>query len=227
MVEIPFALEERLRRRRVELAAGATAVPMASGPKWVCQIVSESAEACTAPSDGQLAEARPWLEQLRPLNLRLGPCLVSGQALLASSGRDTAGRVGAYAQLAYDGAIEIVGTLPTGLWSREPCAWWPGSYEIPLVQQIETVYAPLLRALQPRTPSYLCMSLTGVQGSALIAKGQFGNERPYPLPPDVATLPLPPVCVEAFGADTRERLIAALDQVRVCAGVIPPHPFYL
>lgn len=223
MSEIPFSLSQRVEKRTTALADGATLAPMAAGLKWVCHLVSEA----PAPSHEQLAAAREWLQQLRPLNVPLVAWVEGAPALLACSARDSMGRVSTYASVARDGAIEIVGTLPSGLWSGEPCAWWPGSYEIPLIKQLDTVYAPLLQALQRGAPSYLCMSLLGMRGAALIAKGELGNERLYRLPAEVDTLVLPPVRLETFDVDAREVLMVALDQVRVCAGVTPAHPFYL
>jgi hypothetical protein len=223
MSELPFTLSQRVDERSTALAGGATLAPMAAGPKWVCQLVAEA----PAPSREQLAAARPWLAALRPLNVPLVAWAEDAPSLLACSARDSAGRVGAYAAVRSDGAVEIVAALPSGLWSREPCAWWPGSYEIPLLRQLDTVYAPLWQALQRGAPGYLCLSLLGMRGTALIAKGEFGNERPYRLPDEIDTLALPPVRFEAAVTDARDALMTALDQVRVCAGVSPAHPFYL
>ncbi|SMF02831.1 hypothetical protein [Pseudogulbenkiania subflava] len=223
MSELPFALSRRVEQRVAALAGGVTLAPMAAGPKWVCQLVAEA----PAPGQEQLAAARPWLATLRPLNVPLQDWSDEAAAALVCSARDSAGRVGAYAGVGRDGAVEIVATLPCGLWSSEPCVWWPGSYEIPLLRQLDTVYAPLWQALRPGAPGYLCMSLLGMRGTALIAKGELGNERPYRLPHEIDTLALPPVQFETAAADARDALMAALDQVRAYAGVSPAHPFYL
>ncbi|WP_232503500.1 hypothetical protein [Pseudogulbenkiania sp. NH8B] len=223
MSELPFVLSRRVEQRLAALAGGATLAPMAAGPKWVCLLVAEA----PAPSHEQLAAARPWLAALRPLNVPLPDWRDEAAAPLVCSARDRAGRVGAYAGVASDGAVEIVAALPCGLWSSEPRVWWPGSYEIPLLRQLDTVYAPLWQALRSNASGYLCLSLLGMRGTALIAKGEFGNERPYRLPHEIDTLALPPVRFAGSAAEARDALMAALDQVRACAGVSPAHPFYL
>ncbi|EEG10202.1 conserved hypothetical protein [Pseudogulbenkiania ferrooxidans 2002] len=223
MSELPFVLSRRVEQRLAALAGGATLAPMATGPKWACLLVAEA----PAPSHEQLAAARPWLAALRPLNVPLQDWRNEATAPLVCSARDRAGRVGAYAGVGSDGAVEVVAALPCGLWSSEPRVWWPGSYEIPLLRQLDTVYAPLWQALRSGAPGYLCLSLLGMRGTALIAKGEFGNERPYRLPHEIDTLALPPVRFAGSAVEARDALMAALDQVRACAGVSPAHPFYL
>lgn len=227
MFDIPQSISVQARERNAELSGGATALPMAAGPKWVCQIIPAAPEPLTTLSSAQRLAAQALLRQLRPLNIALGCCEAAEPTLLACSERDGDGLVHAYARVRPDRTIEIAGVLPTGFWQPEHRAWWPGSYEIPLLKQASAVFTPLLNALQLGCPTYLCMSLLGVQGSALIAKGQSGTERPYPIPAGVDTIQLPPVRVDAFTESTREMLIAALDQVRVCARVALPRPFYL
>ncbi|MNT28681.1 hypothetical protein D3C72_1643860 [compost metagenome] len=147
--------------------------------------------------------------------------------LLCHAHPDTDGRVQAYALLRADRSVEMVAVLPTGCWPPHAHAWWPGVYEIPLLQQITPLLLPLAGALAQPTPCSLQMTLLALQGSALIAKRQQGSERAYPLPAGVDRIELPAVRLDGGDAERKRALIQALDQVRRCAGAGTATAFYL
>lgn len=203
-------------------------IAMACGPQWHCQLLPSPGVAAGNLSAVQRQQARAMLQQLRPAGITLEQYSPHPAGELFHSRPDSAGRVQAYALLRHDGlGVEMAAVLPTGCWPPHAHAWWPGSYEIPLLQQVATLLLPLTAVLALPSPCSLRMKLQTLQGSALIAKSQQGSEQAYPLPPGMTHIILPAVCLNNFNADSKASLIQALDQVRMSAGAATATAFYL
>lgn len=206
---------------------GSAAVTMAPGPQWRCRVLPAAGVVGQPLSAWQRQQALALLAQLRPAGIALSQHASHPCGELFHSGASAAGQVHAYALLRSDRSVEMAATLPTGCWPPHAHAWWPGVYELPLLQQITPLLLPLAIALALPAPCSLQMTLLALQGSALIAKRQQGSEQVYPLPADIDRLELPPVRFDCFTAATRSALIHALDQVRACAGASSATAFYL
>lgn len=202
-------------------------IAMPPGPQWRCRLLPAPGVAGQPLSTLQRQHALALLQQLRPAGITLAPPVPHPAGLCCHAAADADGRVPAYALLRGDRSVEMVAVLPTGYWPPHAHAWWPGVYEIPLLQQITPLLLPLADALALPAPCSLQMTLLALQGSALIAKRQQGSERAYPLPPGVDRIELPAVRLDGFDAERRRALIQALDQVRRGAGAGTATAFYL
>lgn len=202
-------------------------IAMPPGPQWRCRLLPAPGVAGHPLPAAQRQHALALLQQLRPAGITLAPPVPHPAGLCCHAAADADGRVPAYALLRGDCSVEMVAVLPTGYWPPHAHAWWPGVYEIPLLQQITPLLLPLADALALPAPCSLQMTLLALQGSALIAKRQQGSERAYPLPPGVDRIELPAVRLDGFDAERRRALIQALDQVRRCAGAGTATAFYL
>lgn len=202
-------------------------IAMPPGPQWRCRLLPAPGVAGQPLSAAQRQHALALLQQLRPAGITLAPPVPHPAGLCCHAAADADGRVPAYALLRGDRSVEMVAVLPTGYWPPHAHAWWPGVYEIPLLQQITPLLLPLADALALPAPCSLQMTLLALQGSALIAKRQQGSERAYPLPPGVDRIELPAVRLDGFDAERRRALIQALDQVRRGAGAGTATAFYL
>lgn len=214
-------------KRIAELASGGAAVEMPTGPKWVCQIIPKSTEPFDLLSSSQWISVMASFLQLRPLNVPLDHCGFISSGILAHSVPDDSGLIHAYALLYPNRRIEMVGAIPTGVWPPQFHAWWPGVYEKPFLQQIGSVFFPLIASLQISGAAHLCMSLLSLKDSALIAKGIHGSERAHPIPCESDLIELAPILIDELGNNMRTDLVQAFDQVRTRAGVVSPHAFYL
>ena len=202
-------------------------IAMPCGPQWHCQLLPAPGVAGGSLSAAQRQQARMLLQQLRPAGIALECYRPHAAGELFHSRPDSAGRVQAYALLRHGQGVSMAATLPTGCWPPHAHAWWPGSYEIPLLQQVATLLLPLATVLALPTPCSLHMTLQTLQGSALIAKSRQGSEQAYPLPGGITHITLPAVNLDGFNAASKASLIQALDQVRICAGAATATAFYL
>lgn len=206
---------------------GNAVVAMPPGPQWRCRLLPAAGVVGHALSAWQRQQALALLQQLRPAGIALAAPVPHPAGLLCPAHPGADGRVPAYALLRSDRSVEMAAVLPTGCWPPHAHAWWPGVYEIPLLQQLTPLLLPLAGVLALPAPCSLQMTLLALQGSALIAKRQQGSEQVYPLPADIDQLELPPVSFDYFTAASRSALIHALDQVRSCAGAHAATAFYL
>lgn len=202
-------------------------IAMPPGPQWRCRLLPAPGVAGEPLSAAQRQHAQALLQQLRPAGIALAAPVPHPAGLLCHARPAADGRVQAYALLRSDRSVEMAAVLPTGCWPPHAHAWWPGVYEIPLLQQLTPLLLPLAGALALPAPRSLQMTLLALQGSALIAKHRHGSERAYPLPPGVDRIALPPVALDHCNDDFRSALIRALDQVRLCAGAGAVTAFYL
>ena len=203
-------------------------ITMPPGPQWHCQLLPAPGVASGSLSAAQRQQARALLQQLRPAGITLEqhrPQHPAGE--LYHSRPDSTGRVQAYALLRSGQGVEMAAVLPSGCWPPHAHAWWPGSYEIPLLQQVATLLLPLAAVLALPAPCTLRMTLQALQGSALIAKSRQGSEQAYPLPPGMTHIALPAVSLDDFNAASKASLVQALDQVRIRAGAATATAFYL
>lgn len=200
---------------------------IAKGPKWICHISSEVSQEFSKLTNEQVLALESLVLQLKPVNIKLATCSVGNNGILAASEVDHPGLVRAYAFINSGREIEIVGVIPTGFWRYGNMAWWLGSYEIPLLRQMESLIIPLMNVLQISHKAHLHMSLLELQGYDLIARSGADNERSYKFPRKVNDFNFPSVCIDNFTAQTEKLLISAFDQIRVCAKVDPPAQFYL
>ncbi|AXF24895.1 hypothetical protein CUJ89_32210 [Burkholderia pyrrocinia] len=226
MPDTPFAIVERARRRTAQIRFGDVPAALLEGPKWVCQIVSDCAvEADVEPT--QAARAAEMLGRLRPANVALAGRVARASGWLARSVLDADDRCRAYAHLGTDRIIEMVGMPGVGPWLAERDTWWPGTYELPLLEQLPATVKPLLDVLGVTASAYLLMSLTAIDGTALVTESDDGIERPFRIPAGVDTIHFAPVCIDGPAEQWREALVAALDGVRRLVGLKSARPFYL
>lgn len=202
-------------------------IAMPPGPLWHCQLLPAPGVAGGSLSAAQRQQARALLQQLRPAGITLEQYSPHPAGELYHSRPDCSGRAQAYALLRPGQGVEMAAVLPTGCWPPHAHAWWPGSYEIPLLQQVATLLLPLAAVLALPAPFSLRMTLQALQGSALIAKSRQGSEQAYPLPPDMTHITLPAVRLDGFNTASKASLVQALDQVRIRAGAATATAFYL
>jgi hypothetical protein len=200
---------------------------MATGPKWICHISSADSAEFSGLTSEQILQAKELLMRLKPLGIKLTSCLLEGDSIIATSKADQLDQIRSYAFVDSALGIEMAGVVPTGYWGPGSVVWWPGSYEIPLLSQVESTVIPLLDVLKLNRNPILRMELVGLQGYSLIAKSGTGSERPYSLPADVNDFHFPPVRLDGFTDRSKEMMISVFDQIRVCANVEPPGQFYL
>jgi hypothetical protein len=120
----------------------------------------------------------------------------------------------------------MVGMPGVGPWLEERDTWWPGTYELPLLEQLSE-NGPLRNLVGPRASSYVLMSLTEIDGTALVTESDNGIERPFRIPAGVDTIHFAPVCTGGPAEYWREALVAAFDRIRQLVGLRSARPFYL
>jgi hypothetical protein len=226
MPDTPLIIVERARRKTAQVRLGDVPTSLQDGPKWVCQIV---------PSNGarKPVGAIPPMRvettfgSLKPANVSLTNCVEHEGSWLASSAHDEAGRCRAYARLGGDRTLEMVGMPGVGPWLDVRDAWWPGTYELPLLEQLSTIVAPLLGLRDKTGSAYLLMSLTAIDGTALVTESDDGIERPFRIPEGVDTIHFAPVRIGGPAVLWRAALITAFDRVRHLVGLKSTRPFYL
>ncbi|MBR8167892.1 hypothetical protein KDX27_09235 [Burkholderia cenocepacia] len=226
MPDTPFIIIERARRRTAQVRFGDSPAALQDGPKWVCHIVpAHAAQIGVDPIPS--ARAAQMLRRLKPANVALTDSISHAGGWLACSERDTAGRCRAYAHLGADWTLEMVGMPGAGPWLDERDTWWPGTYELPLLEQLTSTVTPLLDRAGATPFAHLLMSLTQVDGTAIVTESDNGTERPFRIPVGVDTLHFAPVCIG--GAETlwREALVGVFDRVRNLVGLRSVRPFYL
>ncbi|WP_244100459.1 hypothetical protein [Burkholderia ambifaria] len=167
------------------------------------------------------------LGRLKPANVVLTDPVPSAGGWLARSSSDGGGRCRAYAHLGADRILEMVGMPGVGPWLDEHDAWWPGAYELPLLEQLSAHESPLRDMLGATARAHLLMSLTEVDGTALVTESDDGIERPFRIPAGVDTIHFAPVCICGPVAHWRETLVTAFDRVRHLVGLRSARPFYL
>lgn len=222
MSDTPIAIVEHARRRTAQVRAGDAPVALQDGPKWVCRIVPDHAQ---RSRDGHRSAG--ILCRLKPANVLLTDPVPSAGGWLARSSSDGGGRCRAYAHLGADWILEMVGMPGVGPWLDEHDTWWPGAYELPLLEQLSANESPLRDLLGATAPAHLLMSLTEVDGTALVTESDDGIERPFRIPAGVDTIHLEPVCIRGPVAQWRETLVTAFDRVRHLVGLRSARPFYL
>ncbi|MFD1557154.1 hypothetical protein ACFSHT_16250 [Paraburkholderia silviterrae] len=226
MPDTPFIIVERARRRTAQVRLGNVSTSLQDGPKWVCQIVPSNE---TQSDVGAISSTRmaATFGSLKPANVSLTNCVEHEGGWLASSARDEAGRCRAYAHLGVDRTLEMVGMPGVGPWLDERDTWWPGAYELPLLEQLPAIVAPLLGLGDKTGSAYLLMSLTAIDGTALVTESDNGIERPFRIPGGVDTVHFSPVCIGGPMVRWRGALIAAFDRIRHLVGLKSTRPFYL
>lgn len=167
------------------------------------------------------------LGRLKPANVALTDPVPSADGWLARASTDGAGRCRAYAHLGANRILEMVGMPGVGPWLDEHDTWWPGTYELPLLEQLSADESPLRNLLGATAPAHLLMSLTEVDGTALVTESDDGIERPFRIPAGVDTIHFEPVCIRGPAAQWRESLVTAFDRVRHLVGLRSARPFYL
>ncbi|WP_346778395.1 hypothetical protein [Paraburkholderia sp. Tr-20389] len=175
----------------------------------------------------RFARSAELLARLKPANVRLTHGATYSNGWLARSMPDTDGRCRAYVRLTTDRTIEMVGMPGVGRWVAEHHAWWPGTYELPLLEQLPVIIQPLLEQLGVRAPAHMLMSLTAIDGTALVTESDDGIERPFRIPSGVDTVHFAPVCIDGPATQWREAILATFDRVRHLVGLKSGRPFYL
>ncbi|WP_233633267.1 MULTISPECIES: hypothetical protein [Burkholderia cepacia complex] len=167
------------------------------------------------------------LGRLKPANVVLTDPVPNADGWLARSSTDGFGRCRAYAHLGADRILEMVGMPGVGPWLDEHDTWWPGAYELPLLEQLSANDSPLRDLFGATAATHLLMSLTEVDGTALVTESDDGIERPFRIPAGVDTIHFAPVCICGPVAQWRETLVTAFDRVRHLVGLRSARPFYL
>ncbi|NTZ85532.1 hypothetical protein FCJ61_21645 [Burkholderia metallica] len=226
MPDTPIAIVEHARRRTAQVRAGDVPVALQDGPKWVCRIVPDHAQK-SREGHRSVACTAGMLGRLKPANVVLMDAAPSDGGSLAHSSTDGAGRCRAYAHLGADRILEMVGMPGVGPWLDEHDTWWPGAYELPLLGQLSANDSPLRSLFGATAGAHLLMSLTEVDGTALVTESDDGIERPFRIPAGVDTIHFEPVCIRGPVAQWRETLVTAFDRVRHLVGLRSARPFYL
>lgn len=185
MPDTPFVIVEHARRRTARVRASDVPAALQDGPKWVCRIVPDHAR---APGEGYrpATSAAGMLGRLKPANVVLTDPVPNADGWLARSSTDGFGRCRAYAHLGADRILEMVGMPGVGPWLDEHDTWWPGAYELPLLEQLSANDSPLRDLFGATAVTHLLMSLTEVDGTALVTESDDGIERPFRIPARVA-----------------------------------------
>lgn len=226
MRDTPIAIVEHARRRTAQVRAGDVFAALQEGPKWVCRIVPDPAQR-SREGHRPAASAAGMLGRLKPANVVLTGAVPSAGGWLACSATDAVGRCRAYAHLGADRTLEMVGMPGVGPWLDERDTWWPGAYELPLLEQLSANASPLRELLGTTAAAHLLMSLTEVDGTALVTESDDGIERPFRIPAGVDTIHFAPVWIRGPVAQWRETLVSAFDRVRQLVGLRSARPFYL
>lgn len=142
MPDTPIVIVEHARRRTAQVRAGDVPAALQDGPKWVCRIVPDHAQR-SCEGHRSAASAAGMLGRLKPANVVLTDPVASAGGWLARSSTDGAGRCRAYAHLGADRILEMVGMPGVGPWLDEHDTWWPGAYELPLLEQLSANASPL------------------------------------------------------------------------------------
>ncbi|TGN98785.1 hypothetical protein PL79_007130 [Burkholderia sp. USMB20] len=226
MPDTPIVIVEHARRRTAQVRAGDVPAALQGGPKWVCRIVPDHAPR-SCEGHRSAAGTAETLGRLKPANVALTDPVPSAGGWLARSSTDGAGRCRAYAHLGANRILEMVGMPGVGPWLDEHDTWWPGAYELPLLEQLSANESPLRDLLGATAPAHLLMSLTEVDGTALVTESDDGIERPFRIPAGVDTIHFAPVRISGPVAQWRETLVTAFDRVRHLVGLRSARPFYL
>lgn len=226
MPDTPFVIAEHARRRAAQVRSGDVPAALQDGPKWVCRIVPDQEPRCGA-EHRSAASMAGILGRLKPANVPLTDPVASADGWLARSSTDRGGRCRAYAHVGADRILEMVGMPAVGPWLDERDTWWPGAYELPLLEQLSASGSPLRDLLGATASTHLLMSLTEVDGTALVTESDDGIERPFRIPAGVDTIHFAPVCIRGPAAQWRETLVTAFDRVRHLVGLRSTRPFYL
>ncbi|ACA95902.1 MULTISPECIES: hypothetical protein [Burkholderia cepacia complex] len=226
MPDTPIVIVEHARRRTAQVRAGDVPTAMRDGPKWVCRIVPDHAQS-SREGHRSMARTAEMLGRLKPASVVLTDAAPSDGGSLVRSSTDGAGRCRAYAHLCADRILEMVGMPAVGPWLDEHDAWWPGAYELPLLEQLSANDSPLHDLFGASATVHLLMSLTEVDGTALVTESDDGIERPFRIPAGVDTIHFAPVCIRGPAAQWRETLVTAFDSVRHLVGLRSTRPFYL
>ncbi|WP_243771597.1 hypothetical protein [Burkholderia sp. D-99] len=228
MPDTPFVIVERARRRTAQVRFGDTPAVLQDGPKWVCQIVPDGAVR-TGVEPIPSARVVELLGRLKPANVALNGAAAHADGWLARSAPDAVGQCRAYAHLGADRTLEMVGMPGVGPWLAEGDTWWPGTYELPLLEHLSATVPPLygLPGATEIASAHLLMSLTAIDGTALVTESDDGIERPFRIPAGVDTIHFAPVRIDGPAPLWREALVAAFDRVRHLVGLKSTRPFYL
>ncbi|RQZ24972.1 hypothetical protein DIE16_34580 [Burkholderia sp. Bp9090] len=226
MPDTPIVIVEHARRRAAQVRGGDVPAALQGGPKWVCRIVPDHAPRF-CEGHRSAAGTAETLGRLKPANVALTDPVPSAGGWLARSSTDGAGRCRAYAHLGANRILEMVGMPGVGPWLDEHDTWWPGAYELPLLEQLSAKESPLRDLLGATAPAHLLMSLTEVDGTALVTESDDGIERPFRIPAGVDTIHFAPACICGPAAQWRETLVTAFDRVRHLVGLRSARPFYL
>ncbi|RQS71614.1 hypothetical protein DID96_12895 [Burkholderia sp. Bp8963] len=226
MPDTPVVIVERARRRTAQIRFGDVPAELQDGPKWMCLIVPGQAVRAGAEPISS-ARAAAMLGRLRPANVALTDSAAHAGGWLARSAPDTAGRCRAYARLDADRTLEMVGMPAVGPWCDERYTWWPGAYELPLLEQLSAIVPPLLDQPGPTAFAHLLMSLTAIDGTALVTESDDGIERPFRIPAGVDTIHFAPVCIDGPAIGWRDAVVDSFDRVRQLVGLKSARPFYL
>ena len=225
MPDTPFVIVERARWRAAQVRFGNAPALLQDGPKWVCQIVPSEAQKDVGEISSTRVEAA--FGTLKPANVSLTNCVEHEGSWLAASPYDETGRCRAYAHLGAGRTLEMVGMPGVGPWLDERDTWWPGAYELPLLEQLPTIVAPLLGLGDKTGSAHLLMSLTAIDGTALVTESDDGIERPFRIPGGVDTIHFAPVRIGGPAVLWRTALITAFDRIRQLVGLKSTRPFYL
>ncbi|WP_246637339.1 hypothetical protein [Burkholderia catarinensis] len=164
---------------------------------------------------------------MKPANIVLTDPVPHVGGWLARSSTDRAGRCRAYAHLGEDSVLEMVGMPSAGPWLDERDTWWPGAYELPLLELLSAAAPSLPDPLGAAASAHILMSLTEIDGTALVTESDDGIERPFRIPAGVDTVHFTPVCIDGAAEHWRDMLVAAFDRVRRLVGIRSSRPFYL
>jgi hypothetical protein len=231
MSDILDAMQEEAYRRAAEIRAGGAYAPLVGGPVWIGRILYEDSNMGAASRPPRLVQAPTSLLSLEPANTALHHVEARDDGWLATSAVDNHGRHEAYAYLSPGGDIEMAGVLKVGCWAREPRAWWPGIYELPLLRALSMTSRyrlpaheeicpsapPFRREFGPHGAAWLYTSLIALAGTAVTGESGNGSEDAFPIPAGVDTLHFAPVMLDGSAA-SRDRLIASFDRIRHLVG---------
>jgi hypothetical protein len=231
MSDVLDAMQEEAYRRAAEIRAGGTYAPLVEGPVWIGRILYEDSSMGAAYRPPRLAQAPTSLLSLEPANTALHHVAARGDGWLATSAVDNHGRHEAYAYLFPGGDIEMAGVLKVGYWAREPRAWWPAIYELPLLRALSMTSryrlpahgkicpsAPPFRLeFGPHRAAWLYTSLIALAGTAVTGESGNGSEDAFPIPAGIDALHFAPVMLDGSAA-SRDRLITSFDLIRHLVG---------
>lgn len=197
------------------------------GPKFICTFSPATATSPKELNGLNIEITSNIIRRIQPSNAPLTNGRFIDNEFFSYGYSDENQSLKGYVHINDAGQIQVGCSIPTGVWGEFDKVWWPGVYEMPLINQANSLYHSLGEILNYQNQILVNAKLTDIGGTSFIATKKGSGEQPISIPIQINSFLFPGIQFKNSEKWEISKLIAAFDGFRKQMGVNPPSQFYL